>query len=45
MLFWFPFQKNQSIDDKHFDILKQVNFPKIRILDIESFLSLIKENF
>ena len=31
--------------DKHFDILKQVNFPKIRIMDIESFLSLIKENF
>jgi putative PIN family toxin of toxin-antitoxin system len=32
-------------NDKHFDILKQVNFPKVRTMDIDNFLSFVKVNF
>ncbi len=32
-------------NDKHFDILKQVIFPKVRTMDIDNFLSFVKVNF
>ncbi len=32
-------------NDKHFDVLKQVSFPKIKTLDIDSFLKIVISNY